>query len=96
MTDFAYSKDDKELLAYYATLRKEHEDECSATNKPQVCHELAEFYDIVDKKPEKALPLFRSLCHEKKFGRSCTYLGNMHLYGRGKRRLITLEREGGA
>ena len=84
MTDFVYSKDDKELLAYYEVLRKEHEDECKATRKPQACHELAEFYDIVDKQPEKAAPLFRSLCHSGKgFGRSCTYLGNMLLYGRG-------------
>eukprot|EP00730_Choanoeca_flexa_P016115 TRINITY_DN7551_c0_g1_i2.p2 TRINITY_DN7551_c0_g1~~TRINITY_DN7551_c0_g1_i2.p2 ORF type:complete len:215 (+),score=40.26 TRINITY_DN7551_c0_g1_i2:1646-2290(+) len=80
--EFQYSKDGKELDEYYADLRRQHEADCQAYNKPSDCHALGEFYETVDKNFAKAAEVFHGLCN-RKYGRSCYRLGSMHMAGRG-------------
>ncbi|EDQ92230.1 uncharacterized protein MONBRDRAFT_6043 [Monosiga brevicollis MX1] len=80
---YGWSKDGSELQEYFNDLRREHERECAEFKKPFDCHALAEFYETVDKNATKAIEMYRELCFEKSYGRSCYRLGSAQMSGRG-------------
>ncbi len=83
MVDFVYSKSGEELEQYVGKLREEFERDCQQTGKNEACHQLAEFYDHIERSPAKARPLMQQLCRDKAHAKSCHYLGSMMLAGRG-------------
>eukprot|EP00049_Salpingoeca_infusionum_P025245 m.18351 g.18351 ORF g.18351 m.18351 type:complete len:221 (-) comp7809_c0_seq1:728-1390(-) len=78
---------------YYDDLRTQNEEECARTKKPFDCHMLAEFYQVVDREYTKAADMFRTLCDEQKYGRSCFAYGTCALQGQGapRERSLALE-----
>lgn len=89
--EFVYAQDMKKLEEYLDQLRTEFERDCREGGKASACHQLAEFYDHIDRAPDKARPLLQQLCHERNYANSCLSLGNMFLAGRGgfSNRLLT-------
>ena len=48
------------------------------------CHQLAEYYQVVEKNFDEALKLFSDTCFQKNFGESCFALGNMYITGKSE------------
>ena len=48
------------------------------------CHQLGEFYQVVQRNHSKAEEIFHLNCADLNFHQSCFSLGNLHLTNKGK------------
>ena len=57
--------------------------DCETHRRTIDCHQLAEFYQSVDRNHVEAGKLFREMCLERNHGASCLQAGIQHLSGKG-------------
>lgn len=68
---------------YIANVRKILERDCTAHQKTMECHQLAEFYQTIDRNHAAANELFTKLCNERSHAASCFQAGMQYVIGKG-------------
>jgi len=77
------SKEEEEAKRYVEQLRELLTHDCDR-GKKEGCHELAEFYLVVERDHEKAIELLKPNCEERNHAHSCFSLGYILCSGKEK------------